>query len=218
MISTRTPARIRVSVRRVSGFVMTLILAGVVYGVMYIWHRGTVAVRARLLDNLVPIEEFLAKIEWIARVPGTAVFFTRAIRDTPPVLVWHVKHNRALHQYVIALTAITELIPWIADDERISLTEIAPNFWRVLVRYGFMERPDGPHVLEQLKARGCEIDLADLTYYVGHETATARADGMRLPHWQEALYAAMERNAAHVTDFFRLPGDQVVEIGRQIAI
>jgi hypothetical protein len=24
--------------------------------------------------------------------------------------------------------------------------------------------------------------------------------------------------AAHVTDFFRLPGDQVVEIGRQIAI
>ena len=57
-----------------------------------------------------------------------------------------------------------------------------------------------------------------MTYYVGHETVTARADGRGLPHWQEALFAAMERNAAHVTDFFRLPGDQVVEIGRQIAI
>jgi KUP system potassium uptake protein len=195
------------------GGYVPLILAAAVYAVMYIWHRGTVAVTARLLDNLIPIDEFLAKIEWIARVPGTAVFLTRATRDTPPVLVWHVKHNRALHQYVIALTAITELIPWIADDERISLTEIAPNFWRVLVRYGFMERPDGPHVLEQLKARGCEIDLTDVTYYVGHETVTARADGNGLPHWQEALYAAMERNAAHVTDFFRLPGDQVVESG-----
>jgi KUP system potassium uptake protein len=28
----------------------------------------------------------------------------------------------------------------------------------------------------------------------------------------------MERNAAHVSDFFKLPGDQVVEIGRLISI
>ena len=28
----------------------------------------------------------------------------------------------------------------------------------------------------------------------------------------------MERNAVHVSDFFSLPNDQVVEIGRQVAI
>jgi len=28
----------------------------------------------------------------------------------------------------------------------------------------------------------------------------------------------MERNAVHVSDFFSLPIDQVVEIGRQVAI
>jgi KUP system potassium uptake protein len=200
------------------GGYVPLILAATVYGVMYIWHRGTVAITARLLNNLIPLEQFLAKIEWVARVPGTAVFLTRATRDTPPVLAWHVRHNRALHQHIIALTAITESIPWIADDERISLTEVSTGFWRVVVRYGFMERPDVPHVLEQLKARGCTIDLADVTYYVGHETVTSRSDGKGLPHWQEAIFVAMERNAAHVTDFFRLPGDQVVEIGRQIAI
>jgi KUP system potassium uptake protein len=32
------------------------------------------------------------------------------------------------------------------------------------------------------------------------------------------LFTVMERNAAHVTDFFNLPGEQVVEIGRQISI
>ena len=62
------------------------------------------------------------------------------------------------------------------------------------------------------------IDLADVTYFVGHETVTARRDGKGLPHWQEGVFAAMERNAVHVTDYFRLPPDQVVEIGRQIAI
>jgi KUP system potassium uptake protein len=206
------------SMKVFDGGYVPLILAAAIYTVMYIWHRGTVAITASLLDNLMPIEQFLAKIEWVARVPGTAVFLTRATRDTPPVLAWHVRHNRALHQHIIALTAITEPVPWLADDERISLTRIGAGFWRVVVRYGFMERPDVPRVLEQLKARGCTIDLADVTYYVGHETVTARSDGKGLPHWQEALFVAMERNAAHVTDFFRLPGDQVVEIGRQIAI
>jgi KUP system potassium uptake protein len=206
------------SMKVFDGGYVPLILAAAVYGAMYIWHRGTVAITARLQDNLVPIEDFLAKVEWIPRVPGTAVFLTRATSDTPPVLVWHVKHNRALHQCIIALTTVTESVPWIADDERILLVQLGPAFWRATVHYGFMERPDVPHVLEQLKARGCTIDLADVTYYVGHETVTARADDSGLPHWQEALFAAMERNAAHVTDFFRLPSDQVVEIGRQIAI
>jgi KUP system potassium uptake protein len=33
-----------------------------------------------------------------------------------------------------------------------------------------------------------------------------------------ALFAAMERNTLHVSDFFELPRDSVVEIGRQVAI
>jgi KUP system potassium uptake protein len=32
------------------------------------------------------------------------------------------------------------------------------------------------------------------------------------------LFAVMERNAVHVSDFFSLPNDQVVEIGRQVSI
>jgi K+ transporter len=33
-----------------------------------------------------------------------------------------------------------------------------------------------------------------------------------------SLFALMERNAAHVSDFFSLPSDQVVEMGRLVAI
>jgi KUP system potassium uptake protein len=69
-----------------------------------------------------------------------------------------------------------------------------------------------------LEKRGCTIDLADVTYFVEHETVIRREDGKGLPRWQEAVFAFMERNAAHLTDFFNLPSDQVVEIGRQISI
>jgi KUP system potassium uptake protein len=135
-------------------------------------------------------------------VPGTAVFLTRG----------HVRHNRALQRHVLAITTLTESVPWIADEKRATVTQEAPDFWRAIVRYGFMERPDIPRLLAQLKEYGCAIDLDDVTYFVGHETVTKRQDGRGLPRWQEALFAAMERNASHVTDYFNLPGDQVVEI------
>jgi len=202
------------------GGYVPLLLAIAVYGVMWIWHRGAAAVTARLHESLIPIPDFLAKIQSdnIPRVPGTAVFLTRTTQDTPPVMVWHVKHNRALHEHLFVLRVEVLPIPWIAAAERITIEEVAPNFWRAKARYGFMERPDIPDLLLASKSLGCTINLGDVTYYVGHETVVRREDGTGLPGWQESLFVLMERNAVHVSDFFSLPSDQVVEIGRQISI
>jgi KUP system potassium uptake protein len=154
----------------------------------------------------------------VPRVPGTAVFLTRTLRDAPPVMVWHVWHNRALHERLFVLTIITESVPWVGSSERLTVQEMAPGFWRASARFGFMERPDIPALLRQAHERGCTIDLSDVTYYVGHETVVPRGDAEALPRWVEALFAFMQRNAAHLTDYFRLPAEQVVEIGRQVAI
>jgi KUP system potassium uptake protein len=202
------------------GGYVPLILATSVYGVMWIWHRGSEAVTARMHEALIPVPEFMADIAArnIPRVPGTAVFPTRTERDTPPVMVWHVKHNRALHQHLFVLRVEILPVPWVAPRKRITIEEIAPNYWRAEARFGFMERPHIPELLATSKALGCNIDLDDVTYYVGRETVIGREDGKGLPAWQERIFAVMERNAAHVSDFFSLPTDQVVEIGRQVAI
>jgi KUP system potassium uptake protein len=202
------------------GGYVPLLLAIAVYGVMWIWHRGAAAVTARIDESLVPIPEFIAKIQsnGIPRVPGTAVFLTRTSQDTPPVMVWHVKHNRALHEQLFVLRVEILPVPWVAHDKRITVTEVVANFWRTDARYGFMERPHIPQLLLASKSLGCTVDLGDVTYYVGHETVIRRDDGRGLPAWQETLFAMMERNAAHVSDFFSLPSNQVVEIGRQISI
>jgi KUP system potassium uptake protein len=208
------------SLKIASGGYVPLLLAAAVFGIMYIWHRGATAVSRRINESLIPFDIFLKELEQkhIARVPGTAVFLTRAKTDTPPVMAWHVKHNRSLHEHVLIITAGIEPIPRIRDEERVTVTSVGPGFWRAAARYGFMERPNLPHLLTQLEQHGCKFNAADVTYYVGHETVTARTDGKGLPRWQEALFAAMERNDAHVTDFFALPSDRVVEIGRQISI
>jgi KUP system potassium uptake protein len=202
------------------GGYVPLILAITVYGVMWIWHRGAAAVSLRMREALIPVSEFMERIKAanIPRVPGTAVFLTRTERDAPPVMVWHVKHNRALHEHLFVLRVEIGSVPWVSPGKRITLEEVAPNFWRAEAHFGFMERPHIPELLAASKSLGCTIDLADVTYYVGHETVIGRDDGMGLPAWQEKVFAVMERNAVHVSDFFSLPNDQVVEIGRQVAI
>jgi len=203
-----------------SGGYVPLVLAALVYGVMLVWHRGADAVAVRLQEAVLPIGPFLENISQgrIPRVPGTAVFLTRTRRDVPPVMVWHVKHNRALHERLFVLTVDTEPVPWVASADRLTVAEIAPQFWRASARYGFMERPDIPALLRQAHAGGCGIDPSDVTYYVGHETVVSRDDGMGLPKWIEALFALMQRNSVHLSDYFRLPSDALVEIGRQISI
>jgi KUP system potassium uptake protein len=99
-----------------NGGYVPLLLAATVYGVMLVWHVGAQAVAARLQETVMPIATFMARIAEgkIPRVPGTAVFLTRTERDAPPVMVWHLKHNRALHERLFVLTVMIEAVPWLA--------------------------------------------------------------------------------------------------------
>ncbi len=207
-------------VKVAEGGYVPLLLAAFIYSIMWIWHRGTAAVAAAVSQRLTPVPEFLAELEahHIPRVPGTAVFITRTTQDIPPVMRWHVQMNRALHATVFVLTISPQSVPWVRDDAHLSITPLAPGFWRATARLGFMERPDVPRLLQQARSLGCRLELEDVTYYVGHESIVAAQDRRGLPAWLRELYAVMSRNALHVGDFLRLPCEQVVEIGRQVGI
>ncbi|MDF3839619.1 KUP/HAK/KT family potassium transporter [Cupriavidus basilensis] len=202
------------------GGYVPLLLAAVVYTVMLIWHRGTIAISKAIDEEIVPVAQFLADVEaqGIPRVPGGAVFLSRTLDGTPPVMRWHVKRNHALHRKVIALNVSTETVPWVRDAERLTLTQQGPDFWRAAVRYGFMERPDIPKLLQRPEFLPCDFELNSVTYYMGLETVVLREGDSRMSRWQGSLFAVMVRNGMHVTDFFRLPSDQVVEIGRRVSI
>jgi KUP system potassium uptake protein len=202
------------------GGYVPLLLAVAVYGVMWIWHRGTSAVRARVIADEVPLKKFIETIgaHDIARVPGSAVFLTRADTETPPVLVWHVRKNRSLHEYVLILKLVVTSSPRTKPSERLQIERVADKFWRIEARHGFMERPNVLAVLDDCRTKGVEINRDDVTFYVGHETIIPREGRRGIPRWQEAIFAAMARNSVRITDVLKLPHNQVVEIGREVAI
>jgi KUP system potassium uptake protein len=203
-----------------NGGYVPLLLAAAVYSVMLIWHTGFGAVTARIRSGAMPIDELMRCVtrDKIARVPGWAVFLTRMEQDAPPVLLWHLKHSRAVQEHLFILTVTFDLVPWVPAQDRLRVTEIAPNVWRGRARFGFMERPDVPALLVRAHGTGCPVNLADLTYFVGHETIVARAEKGGLPGWMVAAFSFLDRNSTHITDHFLLPPDQVVEIGREIAV
>jgi KUP system potassium uptake protein len=197
-----------------------LLLAMLVYLVMYVWHRGIKALAMRLTEDPVPVDAFLDELthNGTARVPGTAVFLTRAKATTPPVMMLYVKHTMSLHKRVLAVTLDIASIPYVAAKDRLALSEIGPNFWSITASYGFMERPDMPALMSQIATHGCPIDPKKLTYFVGIEKIVAREGPHRLPRWMRVIFAAMLRNCSRVTDYLRIPADQVVDIGRQVSI
>jgi KUP system potassium uptake protein len=202
------------------GGYVPLLLAATVYGVMWIWHQGTSAVRARVIADEVPLKKFAETLDQrdIARVPGSAVFLTRADSETPPVLVWHVRKNRSLHEYVLILKLIVTPSPRTKPSDRLKVERIGDKFWRIEARYGFMERPNVLAVLDDCRTKGVEMKRDDVTFYVGHETIIPREGRRGIPRWQEAIFAAMARNSMRITDVLKLPHNQVVEIGREVAI
>jgi len=207
-------------VKVAQGGYVPLLLAALVYGIMLIWHRGSTAVAQRLGEKIISVDEFMGRIKSqnIPRVPGTGVFLTRTANDVPPVMIWHVRHNQALQENLFVLNAVTESIPRVMDSQRLLVKEVQPNYWRATARFGFMEKPDIPAVLEQVCSQHHSLKLGEVVYYVGHGTIVTRDDTRGLAKWQDDLYIAMERNSVHVNDFFRLPNDSVVLIGRQVAI
>jgi KUP system potassium uptake protein len=202
------------------GGYVPLLLAGVVYAIMYIWHRGVAAIRERVNENPLPVPEFLASLarERIARVPGTAVFLTRVRSGTPAVLCWYVRHSGALQEHVITLTLEIASVPWVRREERLEVTQLAADFWTANACYGFMESPNIPEVMRELAAQGCSVDPSRLTYFVGSERIVPRTDGRGLPRWMAAAFGALLRNSMHLPDYLNVPREQLIDVGRQISI
>jgi len=197
-----------------------LLLGALICCVMLVWQKGTAAVQKQVDEMEIPIGDIVARLAsgHIPRVPGTAVFVARLTRDVPPLVVWHLRHIRSLHGSIVIVNVVSELIPYVADENRVEVSEMAPQVWRVHAHFGFMEQPDLPALLQRAHDRGYPVDPSNVTYFVGRETVVPREDGKGLPRLVEATFAFLLRNSSEALEYFRLPRDMVVEIGRQFAI
>jgi KUP system potassium uptake protein len=194
-----------------------LVIAGFIFLLMTTWKRGRDLMGEKFRSQMVPLNDFyeLILIERPARVPGTAVFMTSNTEGTPPALMQNFLHNRVVHKHVILLTIITTEQPRVMPDERVRVEDLPEGFTRVVARFGFMESPDIPQLLDDCELPNWSIEHT--TFFLGRETVLAQGrEGMA--RWRESIFSFMGRNSQRAPAFFNIPSDRVMEIGSQISL
>ncbi|RME70077.1 MAG: hypothetical protein D6776_12175 [Planctomycetota bacterium] len=198
-----------------------LLIGGTVYLIFSTWRRGREVLRVRLRRTTPPLERFLRSLDEHppVRVPGTALYLTGNPNGTPPALAHNLRHNHVLHERVLLVTVRFVNVPFVAESDRLHLTELRPTIHRVEMHFGFREEPDVPRLLERLRSAHPElgIDVEQASYFLGREHLIPSAD-RGMPRWRDALFAFLSRNASEATAYFHIPPDRVVELGVRLVL
>jgi KUP system potassium uptake protein len=203
----------------VEGGWVPLAIGAALMAMMTTWKQGRDLMFSRWKQDSLPLASFLARLPQsrTIRVPGMAVFLTGNPDYVPAALLHNLKHNKVLHERVLFVTVSTLDEPEAGPERRTEVIELAPGIHRVLMRYGFMESPNVPRALEDLRGRGVDYDPMQVSYFLGREVLV-RAMAPKLSLWRLWLFLLMARNAVPATEFFRIPSDRVVELGVRVAI
>lgn len=190
-----------------------------VYIMMTTWKEGRAILASALKSRSVSIDAFLKKLDTHSpiRVPGTGIYMSSDTWGVPVPLLHNLKHNKIVHERVIILTITTHEMPQVPKDERVIVTDLGLNVFRVVAQYGFMETPKIRHIFEACRAQGIDLHVEESTFVLGRETIIAsKFPGMAI--WREKLFAVMTKNAQRPTAFFKIPPNQVIEVGIQVEI
>jgi len=196
---------------------LPFLLGGAVYLLMSTWVKGRDIIGKQLKNYMKPLKKFIEELDMqsVKKVPGTVIYMTRNPLSTPPAFLYNIKHNKIVHKKVIFLSVGYKSIPHVYHKKRIMLQKMPKGFYRIVVGYGFMDRPDIQAALKGINHKKLKIDMDETTFILGRETLIpSKTKGMS--RWRDRLYMYMSHSAEDATKYFKLPPDRVFEIGAQI--
>lgn len=196
-----------------------LTAAAMIMLVILTWVRGSKALAKATRSNEAELDWLVRKLEAKPphRVPGTAVFLTGDPSAAPTSLLHNLKHNRVLHERNIVMSIRTLDVPRVPRHERVTIEKVSDDFTRVIARYGFMETPSVPKLLDHCRRKDLNIDIGATSFFLSRRSLKP-TDKSVMPWWQERLFIWLAGSASDATEYFRIPSDRVVEVGTQVLV
>ncbi|PKO42347.1 MAG: potassium transporter Kup [Betaproteobacteria bacterium HGW-Betaproteobacteria-3] len=196
-----------------------LLIAGAIFLLMVTWKEGRHLLNQKLRVDAIELPAFLEAVfvSPPVRVEGTAVFLTAEPGTVPNAMLHNLKHNKVLHEHNLFVTVRNKEVPWVGLDKRVEIESLGHDCWQVILNFGFKNDPDLPAALEQIRGRGCDIDVMTTSYFLSRDMVIPTIGGGMAP-WREKLFAQMHHNASGAADFLNLPNNAVVELGSKIEI
>ncbi|AIR60098.1 low affinity potassium transporter Kup [Cedecea neteri] len=203
----------------VSGGWLPLTLGLVMFTIMTTWKSERFRLLRRMHEHGNSLEAMIASLEKSppVRVPGTAVYMSRALNVIPFAMLHNLKHNKVLHERVVLLTLRTEDAPYVHNVKRVSIEQLSPTFWRVVASYGWRETPNVEEIFHRCGLEGLSCRMMETSFFMSHESLIIgkRPWYLRL---RGKLFLALQRNALRAPDQFEIPPNRVIELGTQVEI
>jgi KUP system potassium uptake protein len=199
---------------------LPLAVGTVLFLVMTTWIKGRALLTEYMDGKRVLFEDLEEKmIDELARVPGTAIYLTRSLHGVPQVLLHNLEHNHVLHERIIVLTIVTTNEPYVDETRLVKIRAFGKNrdFYRVKLYYGFKQHADVRRALELCVQEGLDFDPKNASFFIGSEQISFR-NKSPMPKWRRALFRFLFHNSTSAIDFFKIPVDQVVELGIRIEL
>jgi KUP system potassium uptake protein len=195
-----------------------LVIGLFIFTLLTTWSRGRQLMRQSMTEGTIPMEVFAKSANTSAkRVQGTAIFMASTAAGVPSALLHNIKHNKVLHERVVVLTVAIQDVPFVDEAKRCEMKDLGQGFYRLTLKYGFLEETNIPLALKQAEICGGPFEMMRTSFFLSRQTLIAsEKPGMAI--WREKLFAWMLRNAASAMEFFRLPSNRVVELGSQVEI
>ncbi|TYC61230.1 potassium transporter Kup [Zoogloea oleivorans] len=196
---------------------MPMALGAFIFLMLTTWKEGSRLLAQQRCRIDVPLAGFIkGPLPDVPRVFGTAVYLTSEPSLVPSALFHNLKHYKVMHECTVFLHVVNEDIPHIDNAERVTVTLLADGIYNVDARFGFREEPDVPAALALAAKYGLELEPMTTTYFVARSSIV---DGPgQMPRWRCNLFGWMMRQSEGAATYFKLPANQVVELGTQVML
>jgi KUP system potassium uptake protein len=202
------------------GGYLPIVIGAVFFLIMLVWKNGRLSLSKFYRERSKNLEEFIQDIESgsVRRVPGTLVALSSNENKVPPVLIRLVETTHAIHENILLLTVITPDEPQVQASERVKIYPVSDRIFRVIMKFGFMEKVDVPGTLASCQFEGIgKMNADQMIYVLGKETVVVRGKS-RMDRLRQEFFSFLSRNASPASDAFNLPPRQVLELGSQMAL
>jgi len=196
-----------------------LLVALVVFTLMTSWKKGRSLLSMRFKEEALSVNDLLRDLQNHPpyRVPGLAIYMTTNPEGVPRTLLHNLKHNKVLHQTIVFLTVVTAEVPRVDKTAQLHMEFLGQGLIRIIATYGFMDTPNIPRLLEEIKDDRFQYKPMQTTFFFGRETLLVTAK-RGMSRWLKIVFTWLSRNAYQANLYYQIPANNVVELGQFVEL
>ena len=131
------------------------------------------------------------------------------------LLMWQLESLGVLNKEIILLLPEIMDVPRVPSPKRAEAKDLGNGIIQLNLHFGFMENPDIPNILKNKEVLGRALDPEKIIYYVEYPKIVFGGKWGR-KKFIAKVFSFMARNTANPVEFFKIPLDQVLEVGVRV--